>query len=57
MITQDTLSALFNTMFLSSARDLKTTHTSFEGLEYPSGLLMALNRSDSTWLKKTFKLG
>ena len=57
MTTQDPLSALFITIFLSSASDLITSHSSFERLEYPSGLPVALNRSDSTWPKNTSKLG
>ena len=57
MTTQNPLSGLFITIFQSSASDLIASHSSFERLEYPRGLSMALNRSDSTWLKKTSKLG
>ena len=50
MITPDPLSAFFITLFLSAASDIIESHASFKGLEYPSGLSMALKRSDSIWL-------
>ena len=49
--------ALFFTIFLSLASDVIASHSSFDRLEYPSGLSMASNKSDSTWLKKTSQLG
>ena len=44
MATQDPQSALFITIFVSSASDLIASHSSLERLENPRGLSMALNR-------------
>ena len=57
MTTQDALSVLFITIFLSYASALIASHSSLEKLEYPRDRSMTLNTSDSNWLKNTFKVG